>query len=92
MDLEYPRLTQPLLPLHWLGYYPTALNLTSYLASETDYVPWAAAMSGLNYLHNMISSRPGFGQLRAFLVQTLQPLYERLGWEVGGYWLGSGLH
>jgi len=61
--------------------YPTALLLTGYLPAETDYVPWTAAISGLQYLENMFSSRPGFGQLRGFLLQTLQPLYSRLGWE-----------
>ena len=61
--------------------YPTALRLTDYLAAEEDYVPWAAAISSLRYLENMISSQPGYGQLRAFLLRTLQPVLVRLGLE-----------
>ena len=61
--------------------YPTALRLTDYLGDEQDYVPWAATISSLRYLENMISSQPGFGQLRAFLLRTLQPVLVRLGLE-----------
>ena len=61
--------------------YPTALQLTDYLGAELDYVPWAAAISSLRYLENMFSSQPGFGQLRAFLLRTLQPVVQRLGLE-----------
>ena len=30
--------------------YDTVLGLTSYLAKETEYIPWAAALSGLSYI------------------------------------------
>ena len=44
-------------------------------------MPWAATISSLRYLENMINSQPAFGQLRAFLLRTLRPVFLRVGLE-----------
>ena len=61
--------------------YPTALANTEYLTQETDFIPWSAALSGFSYLENMMKRSPGFGDLKTYLLATLQPLYDRLGFQ-----------
>ena len=34
--------------------YEVALEVTSYLKNEKDYLPWAAALSGIEYLDEML--------------------------------------
>ena len=61
--------------------YPTALKVTEYLTLEADFIPWSAAVTGLAYLENMMKRSAGFGELRHYLLATLQPLYDRLGFQ-----------
>jgi len=61
--------------------YSTALKTTEYLKSETDYIPWKAALTGFVYLEDMMKRTAGFGDLKTYLIGALQPLYERLGFE-----------
>lgn len=44
--------------------YTTALDITSYLQRETDYLPWKAALSALNYLDNMLIKTQGYDVFR----------------------------
>lgn len=34
--------------------YEVALDMTSYLSKEEDYLPWKSAVSGLSYLSSML--------------------------------------
>ena len=61
--------------------YPTALKVTEYLTKETNYIPWQAAITGFLYLENMMKRTAGFGDLKHYLLDTLQPLYDRLGFQ-----------
>ena len=61
--------------------YPTALMTTEYLTAETDLIPWSAALTGFSYLEDMMKTSPGFGDLKTYLLATLQPLYDRLGFQ-----------
>ena len=61
--------------------YPTALANTEYLILETDFIPWSSALTGFSYLENMMKRSPGFGDLKTYLLATLQPLYDRLGFQ-----------
>ena len=56
--------------------YPTALMTTEYLTAETDLIPWSAALTGFSYLEDMMKRSPGFGDLKTYLLATLQPLYD----------------
>ena len=55
--------------------------MTEYLTPEADFIPWSAAITGLAYLENMMKRSEGFGELRHYLLATLQPLYDRLGFQ-----------
>ena len=44
--------------------YDTVLSLTSYLKSETDYIPWSAALSGLTYINNMLKRTEAYGDFK----------------------------
>ena len=61
--------------------YPTALKVTEYLAKETDFIPWKSAVTGFVYLEDMMKRTSGFGELKHYLLATLQPLYDRLGFD-----------
>ena len=41
--------------------YEHALDLTSYLHSERDYLPWRAASTALSYLDTMLYGTPEYG-------------------------------
>lgn len=49
--------------------YSTALDVTSYLAHETEYLPWKAAFNALNYLNDMLIKTQGYDKFR---VNTFQ--------------------
>ena len=42
---------------------------------------FTALITGLAYLENMMKRSAGFGELRHYLLATLQPLYDRLGFQ-----------
>ena len=44
--------------------YELALEVTSYLNSETEYIPWAAALTGLRYLEEMLKRTPAYGDFK----------------------------
>ena len=44
--------------------YPTALSVTGYLSQEAEYVPWAAALSGLNYLDKLLKRTAAYGDFK----------------------------
>ena len=59
--------------------YTLALEQTKYLSKELDYIPWASAFSGFQYLQSMLKRSPGFGKFKHYMILALQPLYARLG-------------
>lgn len=44
--------------------YAIALDVTSYLAHESEYLPWKAALTALNYLDDMLIMLPGYDKFR----------------------------
>ena len=44
--------------------YELALDITSYLHKETEYVPWSAALSGLQYLDDMLTRTAAYGNYK----------------------------
>ena len=59
--------------------YDTVLGLTSYLAKETEYIPWAAALSGLSYISRMLKRSPAYGDFKRYTLGLVTGLYTRLG-------------
>ena len=55
--------------------YELALEVTSYLNSETEYIPWAAALTGLRYIEEMLKRTSGYGD---FKVRSKHCFYEIL--------------
>lgn len=44
--------------------YSTALDVTSYLAHESEYLPWKAAFTAMHYLDDMLIKMPGYSNFR----------------------------
>lgn len=41
-----------------------ALNLSSYLIKETEYIPWGVALSWLSQISGLLSLTPDYGQFK----------------------------
>lgn len=51
-----------------------ALDLSRYLALETDYVPWQIALSCLGYIGDILETRPEFSYFTTYLQHLLKNL------------------
>lgn len=58
--------------------YTTALDVTSYLERETEYVPWKSALTALSYLDNMLNKRLGYDQFRVYILKLLDNVYREV--------------
>ncbi|MPC23578.1 Aminopeptidase N [Portunus trituberculatus] len=61
--------------------YNTALEVTTYLPKEEDYVPWAAAFENIAFLTDMLKDTAAYGALRNYLLDILVPLYDSVGFQ-----------
>lgn len=61
--------------------YETALDLTSYLAAETQYVPWSVASTNLLNLNDRLSGEP-LEKFRKFAQSMISDAYNTVGWTV----------
>ncbi|XP_064106708.1 aminopeptidase N-like [Macrobrachium nipponense] len=61
--------------------YNTALSVNSYLSKETEYVPWTAALTNMDYLESMFTRTGGYGALKNYLLDMLIPLYDSVGFD-----------
>ncbi|PFX22374.1 Glutamyl aminopeptidase [Stylophora pistillata] len=65
--------------------YTKALELTSYLRAEEEYVPWQTALKSFNFIRSLLTpSRPGYKYLQKYLVYQAEPIYKRLGFTDEG--------
>lgn len=46
--------------------YDIALEVTSYLNKENEYVPWNAALTGLEYIGEMLEDNASYGNFKVF--------------------------
>merc|ERR1719219_1183701 len=60
--------------------YEIALGVTSYLNKEVEYIPWAAALSGMGYLSQMLKRTPAYGSYKKYMRKLVDPLYNRVGY------------
>ena len=51
-----------------------ALRTTSYLSKERDYIPWASALSNLNYYFLMFDRSDVYGPLRVRRIPNPNPV------------------
>lgn len=61
--------------------YNTALDITSYLAQETEYVPWKSALTAISYLDNMLSKYQGYDRFRVYILKLLDNVYKKVGFK-----------
>ena len=61
--------------------YDLALKQTEYLKNEKEYVPWSAALSGFNYLDEMLGRDQIYGNFASYFIDLLTPIYEDLGFD-----------
>ncbi len=47
--------------------YELALQVTSYLGKEVEYLPWNSALSGLGYLNTMLKRTAAYGEFKVSL-------------------------
>jgi len=62
--------------------YELALEVTSYLNSETEYIPWAAALTGFRYLEEMLKRTSAYGDFKTYMRTLIDPLYKRLTYQM----------
>ncbi len=72
-----------------VGYvdYSVALELTSYLVKERDYVPWKSFFKSITYLDNMLSSSSCYGLFQDYCAKQINDIYTRLGWQDKGVFM-----
>ncbi|XP_015519764.2 aminopeptidase N [Neodiprion lecontei] len=61
--------------------YATALDVTSYLAHETEYLPWKAAFTAMGYLDRMLVKTEGYDRFRIFALKLLDNIYKQTGFK-----------
>ncbi|GLH08134.1 Aminopeptidase N, partial [Gryllus bimaculatus] len=61
-----------------------ALAFVEYLQSETDIVPWTAAIRGLSFLKRMLVNQDPDGSLKKFVLHIITTVYTRLGFTNTG--------
>ncbi|XP_054003259.1 aminopeptidase N isoform X2 [Hylaeus anthracinus] len=61
--------------------YATALDVTSYLAHETEYLPWKAAFTAMHYLDDMLIQMPGYDKFRVYVLKLLDNVYKQVGFK-----------
>ncbi|XP_052869863.1 aminopeptidase N [Anopheles cruzii] len=61
--------------------YTVALNVTRYLVHETDYVPWKAAISALNYIDSMLVRTRHYGAFKKYSMELMENIYNQVGFE-----------
>ena len=52
--------------------YEIALEVTSYLKNENEYLPWAAALSGIEYIDEMLKGTASYGDFKVILTYNNQ--------------------
>ncbi|XP_023935402.2 glutamyl aminopeptidase isoform X2 [Bicyclus anynana] len=61
--------------------YAVALDLSTYLNVESDFVPWETATSILATLSERLSNTPAHDNLEKYIQSLVKPLYEKQTWE-----------
>ncbi|RNA18560.1 aminopeptidase N-like [Brachionus plicatilis] len=64
--------------------YPLALDLSSYLNKETEFVPWKSFFKSITYLDNMLSSSSCYGLFQKYCARQINDIYRTLGWNDKG--------
>ncbi|XP_021919195.1 aminopeptidase N-like isoform X1 [Zootermopsis nevadensis] len=61
--------------------YSIALDLTSQLITDVEYLPWSAAFTALEHLDTMLALTPAYGNFKRIVLQLLDKVYNSLQFE-----------
>ncbi|XP_006869398.1 PREDICTED: glutamyl aminopeptidase [Chrysochloris asiatica] len=65
--------------------YTTALNLTKYLKTEEDYLPWQRVISAITYIINMFEDdKELYPMIEEYFQGQVKPIADSLGWNDTG--------
>ncbi|XP_022081852.1 aminopeptidase Ey-like isoform X2 [Acanthaster planci] len=64
--------------------HPTALDMTSYLKGERDYVPWYAVDHAVAFIKRNIRRRGAYNNFKKYMLNHITPMYEYTGWNDEG--------
>lgn len=65
--------------------YSTALDLTTYLAAETDFVPWVSFYRALTFLNTRFAGTEDYDLFKNYVLQLIQNLYRSVGFNALEY-------
>jgi len=57
-----------------------AYELIRYLKSETDFVPWMAALSAMNQQEELLADRNILIDVQGYFLELILPIYNTIGW------------
>jgi aminopeptidase N len=69
-----------------------AYELIRYLTSETEYVPWIAALSAMNQQEELLANRDILLDIQGYFLELILPIYNTIGWgsiDQSTQWLRS---
>lgn len=61
--------------------YTTALDLTTYLNAETDFIPWVSFFRALTFLNTRFAGTEDYGLFQKYVLQLIQNLYATVGFN-----------
>ncbi|KAI6216205.1 Aminopeptidase N [Aphelenchoides fujianensis] len=61
--------------------YEVALNLTRYLNKETEFLPWHAAIEGLDSIQFYFGDEPELQEVREYITSMISNLYEKISFD-----------
>lgn len=64
--------------------YKQALQVTEYLAQETEFLAWMAADKGFTFMNRLLVDSGNYDNFKQFINDMVSPLYSNLGIEDGG--------
>ncbi|XP_033120518.1 aminopeptidase N-like [Anneissia japonica] len=62
----------------------SALDLTKYLTTETDYIPWRTVSDVMGYIDLMLCRSKAYGDFKAYMKKQVTPFYDYVGWNATG--------
>ncbi|XP_069688788.1 aminopeptidase N-like [Periplaneta americana] len=62
--------------------YSIALELTTYLISETDYIPWTSYFRGISFLDSRLAGTELYDNFKKYVLETVGLLHSTVGFNV----------
>lgn len=59
--------------------YTVALDMTLYLKHETEYIPWRAAISCLNFIDSMLLRKGDYHLFQKYFIHLIEKIYHEFG-------------